>query len=240
MVWTCFVTGDRGRLEASSEAVGNGSNLHPGLAALEAGQCCTLVNLGALRGGAHGPLVECGNTLREFCSSRLQEVGHWLRPRSPRAPALGPGLPRPAVLKQVGRPGGAGSPGGNLLVLVGPRVAAGPLTPRDASRRVEGLCLPVEQARLCPDPAGSLPPPWPLPGCGGPASAPPPGASRSPRAVQSWLLPHPAAPRSMLRGAGGQPAGVTCLYVLPSGGLQVRHKEWMLGFMRSSAAGNRK
>lgn len=105
-------------------------------------------------------------------------------PQPPGPPALGPGLPRPAVLKQVGRPGGAGSPGGNLLVLVGPRVAAGPFVPRDASKCMEGLSLSVEQARLCPDPAVNPPPPWLLSGCGGPASAPPPDASRPPRAAQ--------------------------------------------------------
>lgn len=40
--------------------------------------------------------------------------------------------------------------------------------------------------------------------------------------------------------AGGQPAGVTCLGVLPSGGLQVTRAEWMFGFVRASAAGDRK
>ena len=52
--------------------------------------------------------------------------------------------------------------------------------------------------------------------------------------------PLPAAPWFMFLGAGGQPAGVTCLGVLSSGGLQARREEWMLGFVRASAAGDRK
>lgn len=101
-------------------------------------------------------------------------------PAAPGPPALCLGLPRP----QVGRPDGAGSPGGNLLVLVGPRAAAGPFMPGDALECMERLSLSVEQARLCPDPAVSPVASLAAFGRDGPASAPPSGPSCSLRAVR--------------------------------------------------------
>lgn len=99
VVCTCFVAGVRGGLEASSglkpqrrcgmEGTCIGAWQHS-----EGGQRSTLADLGTLRGGAHGPLAECRDTLRElFCSPRLQEVGCWYRPCSPRAPCPLPGAP---------------------------------------------------------------------------------------------------------------------------------------------------
>lgn len=162
MVRTCFLAGDRGGLETNS-GLKHQRLWGMGVTCIGAWQHSKRVSA-----APQLILVPCEAELMvpslsvetRSESSVLPGSKRWLAgsdPAAPGPPALGPGLPRPAVLKQMGRPGGAGSPGGNLLVLVGPRVAAGPFMPRDASKCMEGLSLSVERARLCPDPAVSPP-----------------------------------------------------------------------------------
>lgn len=161
MVCSCFVAGVRGGLEASS-------GLKPQRRCRMEGTCIGAwqhsegasippwLMLAPCEVALMGPSLSV-ETRSESCSA-LPGSKRWVTgtdPAAPGPPALCLGLPQPAVLKQVGRPGGAGSPGGNLLVLVGARVAAGPFRPRGDSACMERLSLSVEQARLCPDPAVS-------------------------------------------------------------------------------------